>query len=114
MRDTSAEDSFLFFMRITNIVATNMELTDAIRAYVEEKLLGLAKFCEGYSPCDCAVEVGRTSQHHQKGEVWRAEAHLTIPGASIHAEHVAEELYAAIDAVKDEVKRQLLERKDRA
>lgn len=100
-------------MRITNTVAKNLEMTEAIRAYVEEKLMSLEKMCERYSPCDVAVEVGKTSEHHNKGEIYRAEANMTIPGGLLRAESTKDDLYAAIDDVKDQLKRQLVDRKER-
>ena len=100
-------------MRITEIKGTNMELTEAIKMYVEEKVMSLEKMCERYSPCDVAVEVGKTSNHHQKGEIFRAEFNMTIPGASLRAETVKDDLYAAIDVSKDDLKRQLVDRKER-
>lgn len=100
-------------MRITEITSTNLELTDAIRSYVETKLASLDKFCERYSPCDVAVEVGKTSEHHNKGKIFRAEYTMTIPGTSLRAEAVEEDLYAAIDIAKDDLKRQLVEHKER-
>jgi putative sigma-54 modulation protein len=101
-------------MRITEIKATNMELTPAIREYIEKKLEALEKMTAHYSPCDMSIEVGKTSNHHQKGEIWRAEFHLLIPGGGIRIERTTEDLYASIDAAKDAMKLQLAERKDRS
>lgn len=100
-------------MRITEMFGKYIELTDAIRSYTETKLGMLEKFCEGYSPCDVRVEVGKTSEHHNKGKIWRAEYTLTIPGTSLRAEATEEDLYAAIDRAKDLLKEQLLEYKKR-
>lgn len=100
-------------MRIIEIVATHIELTDAIRLYVEEKLGSLEKFCERYSPCDVAVEVGKTSEHHNKGKIFRAEFTVTIPGTTLRVECVEEDLYAAIDIAKDDLKRQLIAHKEK-
>jgi ribosomal subunit interface protein len=100
-------------MRITNTLTKNMEMTEAILAYVEEKLMSLEKLCEKYSPCDIAVEVGKTSEHHQKGNIFRAEFNMTIPGAVLRAESTKDDLYAAIDDAKDQLKRQLVDRKQR-
>lgn len=100
-------------MRITEITATNLELTQAIRNYVETKLSSLEKLCERYSPCDVAAEVGKISEHHNKGKIFRAEFNMSIPGATLRAEVVEEDLYAAIDLAKDDLKRQLVEHKER-
>ncbi len=100
-------------MRITGIQAKNIELTDAIKAYAEEKVMSLSKFTERYSPCDVTIEVGKTTNHHNKGEIYRAEVNMTIPGDLIRAERERDNLYAAIDEVKDDLKRQLIDRKER-
>lgn len=100
-------------MRITELSGNYIELTDAIRQYVENKIGMLEKFCEGYSPCDVRVEVGKTSEHHNKGKIWRAEYTLTLPGGTLRAEALEEDLYAAIDRAKDVLKQQLLEFKKR-
>ena len=100
-------------MRITEIKATNMDLTEAIRQYVEKRLMSLEKMCERYSPCDVAVEVGKTTQHHQKGDVFFAEFNLTIPGEVVRATTTKDDLYAAIDETRDQLKRQLVDRKER-
>ena len=100
-------------MRITEIKGTNMELTEAIKQYVDRRLSSLADICAKYSPCDASVEVGRTSQHHQKGEVFYAEVNLVLPGSNIRATSTKDDLYAAIDDVRDDVKRQLVDRKER-
>jgi putative sigma-54 modulation protein len=99
-------------MRITKIMGTNLELTDAIRDYVEEKTMSLEKFCEDVSPCDLAVEVGKTSERHQKGDIWRCELMLTLPGKTLRTERVTDDLYSAIDTAKDDLKRQLVEYKE--
>ncbi len=90
-----------------------MELTEAIKMYVEKKLGSLERLCEKYSPCDVAVEVGKTTNHHAKGDVWLAEFTMTIPGEVLRATCEKDDLYAAIDVAKDELKRQLVDRKER-
>lgn len=100
-------------MRITELKGTNMELTPAIKEYAEQKLMSLQKLTEKYEPCDVAVELGMTSKHHQKGDIFFAEFHMVIPGASLQARTVKDDLYAAIDLAKDELKRQIIDRKER-
>lgn len=100
-------------MRIIEMLGSYIDLTDAIRDYVEKKLGSLERLCDGYSPCDVRVEVGKTSDHHNKGKIWRAEYTMTIPGASLRAESLEEDLYAAIDNAKDDLRRQLVEYKEK-
>ena len=98
-------------MRITEIRGMNMELTDALHEFVTRKLQALEKMCEHYSPCDVAVEVGKTTNGQQKGDIWKAEFRMTIPGHTFHVERITDDLYAAIDLAKDELKRQLADYK---
>lgn len=98
-------------MHITALKATNMEMTDAIRSYVEEKFLSLAKLTTHFGEMNkCDIEVGRITEHHNKGMVYKAEVTMELPGEVIRIEKVDENLYAAIDAAKDELKEQLTKR----
>ena len=100
-------------MRITEIQGKNIELTDAIRNYVTEKIEGIARFAKRFDPCDVAVEVGKTSEHHNKGDVFFAEMNVVVLGDVVRAHAVRDDLYAAIDEVKDDVKRQLIAKKEK-
>lgn len=88
-------------MNIT-IKATGIELTPALRDYVNDKVGALERFIS----CDkdaimVAVEIGKTTNHHKLGDFFRAEANLNYPGNSLRAETEEEDLYAAIDIMKD-------------
>lgn len=100
-------------MRMIEIQGTNMELTLPIKQHVEKKLETVAKLTEGMEPCDVATDVGRTSNHHQKGDVFKAEFMLTIPNAKLRSEAVKDDLYAAIDTAVDQLKRQVKEYKEK-
>jgi putative sigma-54 modulation protein len=92
-----------------DVRAENMELTDAIASAIDEKLGSLDKYLESIgTPKELRVNVGKTTNHHNKGEVFKAEADLLIPGHTIHAEATETELYAAIDILKDELKNRLV------
>ncbi len=100
-------------MRITELKGKNMQVTPAIQAYIEKRLAALQKFCAKYSPCDVAVEAGINSKHHHKGNIFYAEFNLTLPGVLLRATATKDNLYAAIDQAKDELKRQLVDYKTR-
>jgi len=90
-----------------NIKATNFELTLAITDYLDNKLGSLKKFKRylGQEEANwlCNVEVGKATAHHLHGEIFRAEVQLFFADQHIYKEATAQNLYAAIDAVKDEV-----------
>jgi putative sigma-54 modulation protein len=95
------------------IKTTNIGLTPAIQTYVEEKINSLERFLPRDSSISADVEIGKTTRHHHKGDIFRAEANLTVPGRLIRA--VAEEwdLRVAIDMVKDELQREIKSNKEK-
>ena len=91
-----------------NIKATKTTLTPSLREYIEKKLVALDKLIAGDNDLAMVrVEIGRTTNHHKKGEVYRAEIKISMGKTSLYAEASNEDIYAAIDDVKDEVMREL-------
>lgn len=99
-------------MRITNIQGTNIEMTEAIQQYSTQKIQGLERFAKRFDPCDVAIEIGKTSDRHNKGDIYFAEITVSIPGDMIRTRVEKDDLYAAIDEAKDDVKRQFVEKKE--
>jgi len=95
-----------------DIKGTNMELTEAIKDYVNEKIGGLDKFFDQI--LEARVDVGLTTKHHQKGNIFRAEVNLEVPQKHIiRAEAEREDLYMAINEVKIELQGQLKKYKEK-
>ncbi len=94
-----------------NITYHGIESTPAITAYVEEKMQGLSKYFEGIQHID--VEVGRSTQHHQKGDIFFCKAAVEVSKDVIRIEREEEELYKAIDKVKDHLRMELASLKER-
>lgn len=89
-------------MKIT-VKATELDLTPALKTYIEEKLGGLAKFVKRFDEdgsVEMRCEVGRTTKHHRHGEVFMAEANLRLPKQLLRATAYHEDARKAIDAVK--------------
>jgi putative sigma-54 modulation protein len=86
-----------------HVKSTNFEMTDAISDYLEKKIHGLQKFVHESEDAIARIEVGRTTNHHHKGEVFRAEINLEYGDHKFRAEATAEDLYKAIDMVKEEM-----------
>lgn len=103
------------------IKATNLKLTPKLRNFIQEKIGSLEKFAKvfqkekyynsffgkGKPRVEVWVEVGRTTRHHQKGDIFRAEAQMHLPGKSLRAESEREDLKLAITEIKDELQREL-------
>ena len=100
-------------MTINRIKGTNIDLTDAIKDAVEADLATLDPLIERWGTAASAdVEVGKTTQHHHKGEIFRAEVNLQIPGKLLRAEDENEDLYVAIKNVADTLQRELVKEKE--
>jgi putative sigma-54 modulation protein len=89
-----------------NILITghHIDLTPAIRDYVESKLERVISHFD--QVIDVAVVLGIEAPA-EKEKRQRAEANLRIKGDVLHAECHAENLYAAIDMMMDKLDRQV-------
>lgn len=96
-----------------NIKATNMELTSAISDYVNKRLSGIEKFVKTGEKVITYIEVGKTTNHHKQGDVFRAEFNIEISGTKFYTFSEKEDLYEAIDDAKKEIIRQITSNKDR-
>lgn len=95
-----------------SIKGTNIDLTDPIDAYVQDKIGGLDKFLD--KDAFAYVEVGRESMHHNKGEdVFMAEVKIKAGESDFFAREHNADLYAAIDAVKEEIQRVIKQDKNK-
>jgi putative sigma-54 modulation protein len=95
-----------------NIKATNMELTGAINDYVNKRLSSIEKFSKG-SEISGYVEVGKTTNHHKQGDVFKAEFDISINGEKFFAMSEKNDLYAAIDDAREELSQKITHNKDR-
>ena len=100
-------------MQINKIKATNMDMTDAIRSYVEEKMAKLENKLQRFGESVSAdIEVGKTTHHHNKGDVFRCEINLMLPGKMIQADDVQDDLYKAIVGARDKADRMVVDYKE--
>jgi len=103
------------------IKTKNITLSPALQEFIEEKINSLEKFLnifgeekylnhffsKGKPKIEAWVEVGKETQHHRKGEIFRAECQLRLPGKSIRSESNSKDLRMAVCEVKDELQREL-------
>lgn len=95
-------------MRIISIKGTNMPLTDAIKARVEEQVQTLEKLTTWFEPAaELTVEVGKSTKHHANGPFYKAEFQMHVPGLELRASTQEEDLYHAIVVARDQIRRQL-------
>jgi putative sigma-54 modulation protein len=89
-----------------SVTFRHTEPTDALKQYAEEKMHRLGKYFS--QPLDAHVVLSVESKERQTAEV-----ELHAHGGMIHAKEQTEDLYAAIDLVADNLKRQLKKQKDK-
>jgi putative sigma-54 modulation protein len=82
-----------------------LEVTPALRNYVETRLARLARHFE--QPFDVRTQLSLERTEHC------AEANITIAGRTLHADASAENMYAAIDLLADKLDRLLVKHKEK-
>ncbi len=89
------------------IYGHNLELTPELVEHIQGEIESLKKFIDQKTWDEAKIEVGLTSRHHRKGEIYRAEINLPLPGKFLRAEEVSENLHTAINIVREEIERQV-------
>jgi putative sigma-54 modulation protein len=88
-----------------NLSGHHVEITPALRSYVEKKLGRVLRHSDRVIDVQCTLTVEKLRQE--------AEATVRLAGASIHAAAVDEDMYAAIDLLADKLDEQVRRHKER-
>lgn len=91
-----------------NIKATNVEISEQLSTYLTDKLESVKHFLG--SPGEevsAKVELGRETKHHRQGDLFRAEINLHLPGKNLRAVGRGEDLFVAMDQMRDEIVREI-------
>lgn len=83
----------------------DFEITSSVEDYLQKKLETLKKFLKNFNSelIKAEVELGKTTRHHQTGDIFRAEINLSVGGKLFRAESEKDDLFAAIDEVRDDL-----------
>lgn len=95
------------------IKITGMEMTPSIQDYVHKKVDALTKFIDTEVEALAEIEIGRTTNHHHKGDVYKAEINLTLGKDRFRADVTESDLYTAIDMMKDRIVEEVATKKDK-
>lgn len=91
-----------------NIKTNNIENTSDLKNYINKKIESFDKLVNRN---DESVSVNfilsKTTNHHQKGDIFQAEVNLHISGKVFQASSESQNIYSAIDFVKDEIIREI-------
>lgn len=109
--------------------AKNLELTQELDRFIEEKISSLKKFVdvlkreEGPSAnsgrgkktlAEVFFEIEKETNHHNKGNIFRAEATILLPGRKIVASANGDDLLLTIIEVKDKLQQEIKKYKEKA
>jgi putative sigma-54 modulation protein len=88
-----------------NLTGHHIDITDALRDYVENKFERLARHFDHVINAHVVLSVEKLAQ--------KAEATLNVNGGNVFADSTHEDMYAAIDALIDKLDRQVLRHKEK-
>lgn len=88
-----------------NISGLHLEVTDALRSYVEEKFERLSRHFDRIISVQVILQVEKLKQ--------KAEATLHVAGREVVAIADHEDMYAAVDLLVDKLDRQLIKHKEK-
>jgi len=100
-----------------NLQGKNIELTEAIKDYVSKRVTNLEKLLsriEGEKgEAMVNFEVSKNTNHHKAGEIFHADCSISIAGKKFYGQSNHEDLYSAIDEVKEILFNDIQKNKDR-
>ena len=88
-----------------DITTKNIDLTDALRNHVASELQKIEKIAGSESRI--YVEIGKTTQHHKNGDIYKAEGKLVDSGLEYFTNVITDDLYTAIGKLGDELFNQI-------
>ncbi|MGA0973957.1 MAG: ribosome hibernation-promoting factor, HPF/YfiA family [Sedimenticolaceae bacterium] len=88
-----------------NITGHHIDITDSMRAYVEEKITKLERHFDHVTNVHVILTVEKNEQ--------KAEATVHVSGNDIFADASNDDMYAAIDALIDKLDRQVIKHKEK-
>ena len=88
-----------------NLTGHHVEITEAMRDYVQSKLTRLERHFEHLTDVHCILTVDKLRH--------RAEATVNIAGGKLFANSVEENMYAAIDSMIDKLDKQVRKHKEK-
>jgi len=98
------------------IKAKNLELTEGLQTFIDEKIGSVKKFInilkedivEGEKTlAEVFVEVEKETKHHKKGDIFLVKIRVNLPGKSLIAGSKADDIFKAIIDAKDELKMEI-------
>lgn len=96
-----------------DVYAKGVDLTEALRDYVVNKVSNLGKYlADTNEPISVHFEIGKVSNHHKSSEdAYEASCRFMLKGKEYFVRQYDENMYAAIDGVKETLYREIRDQK---
>jgi ribosome hibernation promoting factor len=88
-----------------NVSGHHIEVTEALRNYVESKIEKIGRHFDLVSDINCILTVEKLRH--------KAEATVQVNGGTIYADAIEEDMYAAIDCLVDKLDRRVRKYKEK-
>ena len=88
-----------------NVSGHHVEVTQALRSYVESKIEKIERHFDLVSDVNCILTVEKLRH--------KAEATIKVNGGTIYADNTEEDMYAAIDGLVDKLERRVRKYKEK-
>lgn len=97
------------------IKTKNVQLTESLENLINKKMEGLKKFTKilKSESTEVFVEIEKETKHHRKGDIFKAEAMVQLPGKNLVARAHGEDLGKAIVEVRAELEREIRKYKNK-
>lgn len=87
-----------------NIKSISIDLLPNVHDYLNKKIVSFEKLIDKNDQSVALnIILAKVTRHHQKGDIFKAEMNLHISGKIFQASAEEQDLFAAIDIVKDEI-----------
>jgi len=100
-----------------NLQGKGIELTESIKDYVLKRVTNLEKLLSNLEikkgEAKISFEISKTTNHHKAGEIFHADCSINIDGKKFYGSSDHEDLYGAIDEVKEILFNDIQKNKDR-
>lgn len=101
-------------MENLTILCKDFDLNSAIKSYAEEKMSSLYKFLnKDEDETSFNLRIGKTSNHHNQGKIFYAEVTIHTPEKNFGGKVEAEDIYSALDILKDDMATNISHYRDR-
>ncbi len=88
----------------------HLDLTPTIREYMHNKLARIRRHFDNVIDINVILSIDKITEKEKRQ---KAEVSIHLKGKDLHAESIAQDIYAAIDIVVDKLDRQVIKHKCR-